>query len=486
MRLFKSDWVERILLALRVPDDQPIENKSVTKSIASAQGQVEGLNFESRKNVLKYDDVMSRQREVIYGERRQVLEGADLEDQVRTMIDEFVTGYVTAATEDFPEEWDLEALWTAMKTVYPVGIRYQDLEREAGGRDGLDRETLIDDLKADAHKAYDAREAEVGAEVLRELERQVLLSVLDRKWREHLYEMDYLREGIGLRAYSQRDPLVEYQREGFDMFNAMKEGIREETVGFLFNLEVQVEDDEDQEQDLDAEAAALIEGMRAAEQPPTSRTTRPRPRPPRPRHAPLIRAKGLDAPKRAAEPHLLRAQRGRRGRGQGLPGPRPRTRTPGPAATRCAPAARARSTRSATAPRVVPPTSRPGPPAEPGCGSAELQGGAAPAPLDHVEARGDRARAVPVAHVDADLGRPRRGAEQVHAAHLAAQPSHAPVAGGRALEQRGPALQVGVDLVAGPAQQLLRTAVAAHHLDDGAGEALDEGLELGPVARHEA
>ncbi len=244
MRLFKSDWVERVLLALKVPDDVPIENKSVTRSIASAQSQVEALNFESRKNVLKYDDVMSRQREVIYGERREVLEGADLTDQVHTMIDEVVATYVTAATEDFPEEWDLEALWTALKTIYPVSLRYQDLEREAGGRDGLDRETLLDDLQADAHKAYEAREAQVGSEVMRELERQVLLSVLDRKWREHLYEMDYLREGIGLRAYSQRDPLVEYQREGFDMFNAMKEGIREETVGFLFNLEVQVEEEE--------------------------------------------------------------------------------------------------------------------------------------------------------------------------------------------------------------------------------------------------
>ncbi len=247
MRLFKSDWVERVLLALKVPDDVPIENKSVTKSIASAQAQVEAQNFESRKNVLKYDDVMSRQREVIYGERREVLEGADLSEQVRQMIDEAVTTYVTAATEGFPEEWDLDALWAALKTLYPVSLRHQELEREAGGRDGLDRETLLDDLKADAQKAYDAREAEVGVEVVRELERQVMLSVLDRKWREHLYEMDYLREGIGLRAYSQRDPLVEYQREGFDMFNAMKEGIREETVGFLFNLEVQVDDDEELE-----------------------------------------------------------------------------------------------------------------------------------------------------------------------------------------------------------------------------------------------
>ena len=243
MRLFKSDWVERVLLALRVPDDVPIEQKSVTKSIQSAQGQVESLNFESRKNVLKYDDVMSRQREVIYGERRAVLEGADLREQIQEMIDEAVATYVGAATENFPEEWDLEALWTALRTIYPISLRHQDLEREAGGRDGLDRDTLLADLQADAQKAYEAREADVGPEVMRELERRVLLSVLDRKWREHLYEMDYLREGIGLRAYSQRDPLVEYQREGFDMFNAMKEGIREETVGFLFNLEVQVEEE---------------------------------------------------------------------------------------------------------------------------------------------------------------------------------------------------------------------------------------------------
>ncbi len=243
MRLFKSDWVERVLLALKVPDDVPIENKSVTKSIASAQSQVEAQNFDSRKNVLKYDDVMSRQREVIYGERREVLEGADLHDQIRTMIAEAVGSYVNAATEGFPEEWDLEALWTALRTMYPISLRYQTLEDEAGGRDGLDRDELRELLQADAQAQYDAREAELGSEVARELERRVLLSVLDRKWREHLYEMDYLREGIGLRAYSQRDPLVEYQREGFDMFAAMKEGIREETVGFLFHIEVEVQED---------------------------------------------------------------------------------------------------------------------------------------------------------------------------------------------------------------------------------------------------
>lgn len=264
MRLFKSDWVERVLLALKVPDDVPIENKSVTKSIQSAQGQVESQNFESRKNVLKYDDVMSRQREVIYAERRAVLEGQDLTEQIREMIDGAVETYVLAATEGFPEEWDLDALWTALGQIYPISLKAAELEREAGGRDGLDRHVLVSDLQADAQKAYDAREAEIGSENMRDLERQVLLSVLDRKWREHLYEMDYLREGIGLRAYSQRDPLVEYQREGYDMFNAMKEGIREETVGFLFNVEVQqVEEPEEVLDDEEAEHHAEHHHVRA-------------------------------------------------------------------------------------------------------------------------------------------------------------------------------------------------------------------------------
>src|SRR3712207_6557032 len=186
---------------------------------------------------------MSRQREVIYRERRAVLEGADLHEQIREMVDDAVEGYVRGATQGFPEEWNLEALWTALRTLYPVSVKLADIEEEAGGRDGLDAEHLVKVLQEDAQAAYDAREAQVGGEVMRELERRVLLSVLDRKWREHLYEMDYLREGIGLRAYSQRDPLVEYQREGFDMFGAMMDGIKEESVAFLFNLEVQVEEE---------------------------------------------------------------------------------------------------------------------------------------------------------------------------------------------------------------------------------------------------
>ena len=268
MRLFKSEWVDRVLQVLRIPDDVPIENKRVTNAIANAQGQVEGQNFESRKNVLKYDDVMDRQRKVIYGERRQVLEGADLREQVRGFIDDVVTGYVTGATQDFAEEWDLEQLWTDLRQLWPVSHTIAEVEEAAGGREAIDREELITLLKEDAHAAYDAREEQVGEEVVRELERRVLLSVLDRKWREHLYEMDYLREGIYLRAYSQRDPLVEYQREGFDMFAAMMDGIKEETVGFLFNLEVTVEE----EPEGVVPVGESLEG------------------------APAIRAKGLEAP----------------------------------------------------------------------------------------------------------------------------------------------------------------------------------------------
>jgi preprotein translocase subunit SecA len=313
LRLFNAAFVERVLIALKVPDDVPIENKSVTRSIQSAQGQVEGQNFESRKNVLKYDDVMSRQREVIYGERREVLEGADLHVQIRTMVDEAVATYVGAATDGFPEEWDLDALWTALGTLYPISLKHADLEREAGGRDGMDRAELLEQLQADAQAAYDRREEEVSEDVMRELERRVLLSVLDRKWREHLYEMDYLREGIGLRAYSQRDPLVEYQREGFDMFAAMKEGIREETVGFLFNLEVQLEEDGGAQYSMVEvpEGMEIEPGHEGHAHPPifrpigggdvaeaTNGVTVVEPEPePEQQHSPLFTAKGLNAPK---------------------------------------------------------------------------------------------------------------------------------------------------------------------------------------------
>jgi preprotein translocase subunit SecA len=242
MRRFNSGLVERFLSAAGIPDDEPIESKMVSNAIRSAQTQVEAQNFEIRKNVLKYDDVMNRQREVIYGERRLVLEGKDITDQVAEFMSETAGAYVDAATaEGFAEDWDLEKLWTALKVIYPISFTIQELEEEVGSRAGLDTDFLKTRILEDLSAAYQKRETSLGSEVMRELERKVLLSVLDRKWREHLYEMDYLQEGIGLRAMAQRDPLVEYQREGFDLFAAMMDAIKEEIATYLFNIEVQIE-----------------------------------------------------------------------------------------------------------------------------------------------------------------------------------------------------------------------------------------------------
>ncbi len=242
MRRFNSGMVERFLSAAGIPDDSPIESKMVSNAIRSAQTQVEAQNFEMRKNVLKYDDVMNRQRQVIYGERRLVLEGKDIKDQIAEFVEETLSAYIHAATaEGYAEDWDLEKLWTALQSVYPISITVEELEKSVGSRSGLDADYLTARITEDVVKAYAERESNLGEEVMRELERKVLLSVLDRKWREHLYEMDYLQEGIGLRAMAQRDPLVEYQREGFDLFAAMMDGIKEEIAALLFNVEVTVE-----------------------------------------------------------------------------------------------------------------------------------------------------------------------------------------------------------------------------------------------------
>ena len=244
MRRFNSGIVERFLGAAGVADDVPIESKMVSNAIRSAQTQVESLNFEMRKNVLKYDDVMNRQREVVYSERREVLEGADIQEQVKTFIVDTISAYVEAATsEGFGEDWDLDTLHTALKALYPISFTVEGLIAEVGGRSGLDQGFILDRVLADVEKAYEEREETLTPTVTRELERKILLSVLDRKWREHLYEMDYLQEGIGLRAMAQRDPLVEYQKEGYDLFAAMMDAIKEELVGYLFNVEVNVEEE---------------------------------------------------------------------------------------------------------------------------------------------------------------------------------------------------------------------------------------------------
>jgi preprotein translocase subunit SecA len=274
MRLFKAQIVERVLAAANVADDVPIESKMVTRAIQSAQSQLEQQNFEIRKNVLKYDDVINKQRTVIYAERLRVLEGEDLREHVRHMMEDTVRSYVEAATSDgYAEDWDLEKLWTALRTLYPVSITLDEVEESVGGKSGITAQVLTEELTADILAAYDRREAQLTEAITRELERRVVLSVLDRKWREHLYEMDYLQEGIGLRAMAQRDPLVEYQREGFDMFNVMMDAIKEESVGYLFNLEVQVEATSD-----DPEAQARADAATAQ-----------------------LNAKGLDAPKQPAK-----------------------------------------------------------------------------------------------------------------------------------------------------------------------------------------
>ena len=243
MRRFNSTLVERFLGAAGVADEVPIESKMVSNAIRSAQTQVESLNFDMRKNVLKYDDVMNRQREVIYSERREVLEGADISEQVRNFMDDTIQAYVSGATgEGYPENWDLEALFTALNVLYPVSFSIEAMEEEVGGRANLDADYLLNKVLTDAHAQYLAREEALTDVVMRELERKILLSVLDRKWREHLYEMDYLQEGIGLRAMAQRDPLVEYQREGYDLFAAMMDAMKEELVSLLFHAEVNVEE----------------------------------------------------------------------------------------------------------------------------------------------------------------------------------------------------------------------------------------------------
>jgi preprotein translocase subunit SecA len=242
MRLFKGDMVNSFLQRFNVPDDVPIEAKMVTNSIRSAQTQVEAQNFEIRKNVLKYDEVMNRQRQVVYAERSRVLDGEDIQEQIKTFMNDTIAAYVAAETaEGFPEDWDLQALWKALSALYPIEISIDDMVKAAGGDPAdLSAEFMTAALQEDINRAYLAREAALQPPVMRELERRVILSVLDRKWREHLYEMDYLQEGIGLRAMAQRDPLVEYQREGFDLFVAMMEAIKEESVGYMFNAEVTV------------------------------------------------------------------------------------------------------------------------------------------------------------------------------------------------------------------------------------------------------
>ena len=242
MRMFATKTVGNLMERLSLPDDVPITHRLVTRAIANAQRQVESQNFERRKNVLKYDEVMNKQRQVIYDTRRRILEGGDeLRDQTLGFLGDAVSGLVAEYCPQgvYPEEWDIEGLFKAISQLYPTQVDPDSLDL-----DSLDHNEFENMLLDDAERAYKDREAEFGADLLHALERRVLLTVLDRHWREHLYEMDYLQEGIGLRAIGQRDPLVEYQREGFDMFVAMQDSIKREAVAYVFNASIQVIDEE--------------------------------------------------------------------------------------------------------------------------------------------------------------------------------------------------------------------------------------------------
>ena len=241
MRLFNSGAAEALMGRSGVPDDIAIESKVVSRAIRSAQAQVEGQNAEIRKNVLKYDDVLNRQREAIYSDRRHILEGDDLQDRIAKFLEDVIGEVVDAHTaEGHSDDWDFDGLWTELRTLYPISITIDEVLSEAGSRGRVTDEFLRSEIMSDAKLAYERRTEQLGEPAIRELERRVVLSVIDRRWRDHLYEMDYLKDGIGLRAMAQRDPLVEYQREGFALYQQMMGSIREESVGFLFNLEVEV------------------------------------------------------------------------------------------------------------------------------------------------------------------------------------------------------------------------------------------------------
>ena len=236
MRIFATgamSWV----MGKALPDDVPIEAKMVTKAIERAQNTVEQRNAEIRKNVLKYDEVMNEQRKVIYRRRDQILGGGDLRDTTIDALAESVDGLVSAhAAADFTEEWDLDGLLTEAHNYWPTQLTQEDLKR-ATSSDEL-YETLITDAKG----LYERREAELTPDIMRQIERQVMLRIIDTRWREHLGEMDYLREGIHLRAMGQKDPAVEWQREGFEMFGLMMGGINDDFVRYITHVQVAIEE----------------------------------------------------------------------------------------------------------------------------------------------------------------------------------------------------------------------------------------------------
>jgi preprotein translocase subunit SecA len=236
LRIFGGERIHRLMDRLGLEEDIPIEHSLISRSVESAQKKVEEQNFQIRKRVLEYDDVMNKQREIIYGQRQRILSGDDLREDVVGIIERILREQVAlfTGTSRFSEEWDVEEMLTMLRTFFPTSLTVENL----GDSSELDAETLADLVVEDALKVYEEREERFGAPATREMENWVLLRTIDSKWRDHLYEMDYLREGIGLRALAQRDPLVEYKNEGFKMFQEMMESIQSDFVRYLYHLEI--------------------------------------------------------------------------------------------------------------------------------------------------------------------------------------------------------------------------------------------------------
>ncbi len=242
IRIFSGDRIYKILDRLGPGDDLPIEAKMLSKTVEGAQKKVEEQNFNIRKRVLDYDDVLNKQREVIYSERRRVLEGEDLGEQARDWVAETLVDTIGQYEDGdaLPVDWDLESLFGALNGYYPMGFTVDDIRADLEhASDPLTRDELLDKIEDDMMDAYDRRETELGEALMRDLERWVLLQLIDQHWREHLYNMDYLREGIHLRALGQKDPLSEYRLEGHTMFDEMMAILKGEFVRYMFHIQVE-------------------------------------------------------------------------------------------------------------------------------------------------------------------------------------------------------------------------------------------------------
>ena len=279
MRLFNTQLVARVM-SRGLPEGLPIESKSVSKGVRNAQKAVESRNFEIRKNVLKYDDVMNKQRKVIYAERQAVLKGEDIHEDILRFIDETVASYIRGANRGSakPEDWDFDGLFKALSQIVTITVDEDEAKKAVSGLKGDKASEALRKLIVDSAKeSYVKLGEKLSEEALHQLERRVVLAVLDRKWREHLYEMDYLKDGIGLRGMGQRDPLVEYQREGYQMYNQMIEAIKEETIQLLFHVDIQevaqnedISSEHDEDVAVDkAEAAVGITSTDAEDEPTT-------------------------------------------------------------------------------------------------------------------------------------------------------------------------------------------------------------------------